>query len=52
MEPVQVGGVFAVLQDVKQLGGQIFSLGETAADVTFNSQLPEAIRNVLYLPVL
>lgn len=43
---------FAVLQDAGQLGGQIFSLGESAADVTFNSQLPEVISNILYLPVL
>ncbi len=43
---------FAVLQDARQLGGQIFSLGETAADVTFDSQLPEAISNILYLPIL
>jgi glucosamine--fructose-6-phosphate aminotransferase (isomerizing) len=42
----------AVLQDARRLGGQIFSLGESAADVTFNSQLPEAISNILYLPIL
>jgi glucosamine--fructose-6-phosphate aminotransferase (isomerizing) len=28
------------------------SLGESDADVAFESQLPEEVRNVLYLPVL
>ncbi len=41
-----------VLEEMKALGGNIVSLGETEADITFDSGLPEAIRNVLYLPVL
>jgi glucosamine--fructose-6-phosphate aminotransferase (isomerizing) len=42
----------AVLEDVRQLGGKTLTLGEGDTDITFNSQLPEAIRNVLYLPPL
>jgi glucosamine--fructose-6-phosphate aminotransferase (isomerizing) len=42
----------AVLEDVRQLGARVLSLGEGDADVAFASQLPEAVRNVLYLPVL
>ena len=41
-----------VLEEMKTLGGHIISLGETDADIRFNSSLPEAIRNVLYLPTL
>ncbi len=41
-----------VLADMRQLGGHTTSLGETDADITFASHLPEAVRNVLYLPVL
>lgn len=41
-----------VLTEMRALGGQIFSLGETDASVEFSSGLPEAIRNVLYLPAL
>ncbi len=41
-----------VLDEMKQLGGQVIALGESEADVTFTSNLPEAIRNVLYLPAL
>jgi glucosamine--fructose-6-phosphate aminotransferase (isomerizing) len=37
---------------MKTLGGNIFSLSEANADFTFSSQLPEEIRNVLYLPPL
>ncbi|MFC1975831.1 SIS domain-containing protein [Chloroflexota bacterium] len=42
----------AVLQDVQQLGGKTLSLGEEDTDIAFASQLPELIRNVLYLPTL
>ncbi|MCL4301151.1 MAG: SIS domain-containing protein [Anaerolineae bacterium] len=42
----------AVLQDVQRLGGRILALGESDTDVVFGSGVPEAVRNVLYLPVL
>jgi glucosamine--fructose-6-phosphate aminotransferase (isomerizing) len=42
----------AVLKDMGTLGGNIFSLGESGADLNFSSNLPEVIRNVLYLPPL
>jgi glucosamine--fructose-6-phosphate aminotransferase (isomerizing) len=42
----------AVLQDAQRLGGQILTLGESGTDITFGSGVPEAVRNVLYLPVL
>lgn len=42
----------AVLDDMTQLGGQVLSLGDVDTDVVFKSNLPESIRNVLYLPVL
>lgn len=41
----------AVLQDVQRLGGQILTLGESDTDITFESGVPEMVRNVLYLPV-
>jgi len=41
-----------VLEDARQLGGQILTLGEIGTDIEFSSQLPEPVRNVLYLPVL
>ena len=41
-----------VLNEMQNLGGQILSLGESDADVAFESHLPEEVRNVLYLPVL
>lgn len=41
-----------VLKEMRELGGHILSLGDRDADVEFRSELPEAIRNVLYLPVL
>jgi len=40
-----------VLEDVRALGGRTLSIGEGSADVQFTSGLPEAFRNVLYLPV-
>jgi glucosamine--fructose-6-phosphate aminotransferase (isomerizing) len=42
----------AVLKDAQGWGSQILTLGESDTDVTFDSHLPEPIRNVLYLPVL
>lgn len=42
----------AVLTEMGQLDGQTLTLAEAEADVTFASGLPEAVRNVLYLPVL
>jgi glucosamine--fructose-6-phosphate aminotransferase (isomerizing) len=41
-----------VLSEMKSLGGMVASLGETDADVEFRSGIPEAVRGVLYLPVL
>jgi glucosamine--fructose-6-phosphate aminotransferase (isomerizing) len=42
----------AVLDQMESLGGNVFSLAESDADVNFASGLPEAVRNVLYLPPL
>ncbi len=42
----------AVIQDVQEFGGKTLTIGEVGADITFASQLPEPIRNVLYLPIL
>jgi glutamine---fructose-6-phosphate transaminase (isomerizing) len=42
----------AVLNEMQVLGGQILGLGESGLDVCFNSGIPEAVRAVLYLPVL
>jgi len=42
----------AVLEEMKAMGGHVISVGEENADITFDSDLPEAIRNVLYLPAL
>jgi glucosamine--fructose-6-phosphate aminotransferase (isomerizing) len=41
-----------VLSEMKMLGGTVSSLGEMEADVSFQSQIPEQVRGVLYLPVL
>jgi glucosamine--fructose-6-phosphate aminotransferase (isomerizing) len=41
-----------VLEEMKQLGGTVASLGEKEADIQFESRIPENVRNVLYLPVL
>jgi len=41
-----------VLEEMRALGGRILSFGASEADVILNPRLPEAIRNVLYLPVL
>ena len=41
-----------VLSEMKELGGTVASLGESEADVCFESNIPECVRGVLYLPVL
>jgi glucosamine--fructose-6-phosphate aminotransferase (isomerizing) len=41
-----------VLEEMRGLGARVLSLAEADADVAFASQLPAAVRNVLYLPVL
>jgi len=41
-----------VLQEMKSLGGSVVALGESDADVVFDSGIPESVRGVLYLPVL
>jgi glucosamine--fructose-6-phosphate aminotransferase (isomerizing) len=40
----------AVLGEVGELGAEIISMGESDADVTFESGLKEVNRNILYLP--
>ena len=42
----------AVMDEAKSLGGQSFTLGETGADVSFASELDEAVNSVLFLPPL
>lgn len=42
----------AVLDDMRLQQAHILSLGESAADVSFGSGIPETVRCVLYLPVL
>jgi len=41
-----------VLSEMETLGGTAASLGESEADVCFESNLPEEVRGVLYLPIL
>jgi glucosamine--fructose-6-phosphate aminotransferase (isomerizing) len=41
-----------VLDEMAKLGGRILSLGENNANISFNSEIPEDVRGVLYLPVL
>jgi len=41
-----------VLEEMKALGGTVASLGEKEADIQFESNIPESVRGVLYLPVL
>lgn len=41
-----------VLSEMKVLGGTVASLGESEADIQFQSGLPESVRGVLYLPTL
>lgn len=42
----------AVLDEMRLQQARILSLAESAADVALDSGIPEAVRNVLYLPVL
>jgi glucosamine--fructose-6-phosphate aminotransferase (isomerizing) len=41
-----------VLSEMERLGGTVASVGESEADVCFESNIPECVRGVLYLPVL
>ena len=41
----------AVLDDIKTLGGRVLDIAETGADIRFETNMDEVIRNVLYLPV-
>ena len=41
-----------VLSEMKMLGGTVAGIGESEADVCFESNIPEEVRGVLYLPVL
>lgn len=41
-----------VLSEMRMLGATVASVGESEADVCFESNLPEEVRGVLYLPVL
>ncbi len=41
----------AVLDEMRQRGAQVLSIGESDAVVTFESGVPEAIRGALYLPI-
>ena len=41
-----------VLAEMKMLGAAVAVLGESDADVELESQVPESVRGVLYLPVL
>jgi glutamine---fructose-6-phosphate transaminase (isomerizing) len=40
----------AVVNEMRALGGQVITLGEEDADITFQSGVSEPLRNVLYLP--
>jgi glucosamine--fructose-6-phosphate aminotransferase (isomerizing) len=42
----------AVLEEMKDLGGRVLTVGPAGADISFDDQLPAAISNVLYLPAL
>lgn len=41
----------AVLQDMRALGGNILTIGETGCDISFHSGVEEVIRNILILPL-
>ena len=41
---------WAVLDDMRHLGGRILTLGEEKCDISFHSSLDEAVRNILTLP--
>ncbi len=42
----------AVLNEMQALGGKVVALGEAGVDIAFESDIPENMRAVLYLPVL
>lgn len=42
----------AVLREIKARGAQVLTLAETDADISFASDVAEAVRNPLYLPVV
>jgi glucosamine--fructose-6-phosphate aminotransferase (isomerizing) len=46
------GREMQVLREMESLGARIVSLGQAETDVVFESQLPQLVRNVLFLPVL
>lgn len=41
-----------VLSEMEMLGGTVSSFGEAEADVCFESNIPESVRGVLFLPIL
>lgn len=41
---------WAVLKEMKNRGATILSIGETGTNIEFKSELPEDLRNILYLP--
>ena len=41
-----------MLEEMRNLGAGLLTLGESGTNVSFDSGLQEEIRNVLYLPVL
>lgn len=41
-----------VLEEMEALGGTVAAVGEKEAEVSFESNIPEEVRGVLYLPVL
>jgi glucosamine--fructose-6-phosphate aminotransferase (isomerizing) len=41
-----------VLSEMRTLGGTVAAIGEGEADVCFESNIPECVRGVLYLPIL
>lgn len=41
----------AVLNEMRQRGAKILSIGENNTDVTLESSVPEAVRGMLYLPI-
>jgi glucosamine--fructose-6-phosphate aminotransferase (isomerizing) len=44
------GHEFAVLRDVEKLGAEIITIGDKHTDISFNSEVEEVMRNILYLP--
>jgi glutamine---fructose-6-phosphate transaminase (isomerizing) len=42
----------AVIEEVRRLGAETVTIGEKDTDIEFKSELPEAARDVLYLPIL